>query len=136
MTYDQAIAYIASLAPRGWRLGLDRMREFLHRASLDDAVGGTNAPQFIHVTGTNGKGSVTAYLQSMLVEQGYRTGAFFSPYVYEPRERIQFGREMISEMDLSRLTEVLQVPAESLSDTEFGGATEFEFKAAVGFKYW
>jgi len=136
MKYEEALDYIASLAPRGWRLGLDRMRELLLRADLENAVGTADGAKFIHVTGTNGKGSVTAFLQSLLVSQGYRTGSFFSPYVYDPRERLQFNRELISKRDLARLTAALQGPAESLADTEFGGTTEFEFKAALGFQYW
>ncbi len=136
MTYQEALNYISSLAPRGWRLGLDRIEELLVRADLVDAVGKSDTPNFIHVTGTNGKGSVTAFLQSMMVSQDYRTGAFFSPFVYSPRERVQFGRELIAESELATLTEELIPPAESLSETEFGGATEFEFKTALGFKYW
>ncbi|HEY3781713.1 MAG TPA: folylpolyglutamate synthase/dihydrofolate synthase family protein [Fimbriimonadaceae bacterium] len=136
MTYEEALAYIASLAPRGWRLGLDRMQELLRRCDLEDFLGAGGKPKYIHVAGTNGKGSVTAYLQSLLVEQGYRTGAFFSPFVYTPRERVQFGREMISEVDLAAFTSKLMPLAETLSSTEFGGATEFEFKTALGFAYW
>jgi dihydrofolate synthase/folylpolyglutamate synthase len=56
--------------------------------------------------------------------------------VYTPRERVQFGRELISEADLADFTEKLMARAETLSETEFGGATEFEFKTALGFKYW
>jgi dihydrofolate synthase/folylpolyglutamate synthase len=136
MTYTEALDYIASLAPRGWRLGLDRMGEFLKRAELEPYLGAEGGPQFLHVAGTNGKGSVTAYLQSILVEAGYRTGAFFSPYVYDPRERVQLGREMISPADLARLTTLLKPTAEVLADTEFDGATEFEFKTALAFAYW
>lgn len=130
MTYPEALAYIASLAPRGWRLGLDRMQEFAKRADLP-------GPQnFIQVAGTNGKGSVTAYLQSLLVETGYETGAFFSPYVFDPRERVQYGRSLISPEDFARITADLIPLAESFSDTDFGGITEFEFKTAVGFRLW
>lgn len=133
MTYQESLDYIASLAPRGWRLGLDRMAEFARRADIrTDGV----TPKYIHVAGTNGKGSVTAYLQSLLVAHGYRTGAFFSPYVYDPRERIQFGHEMISEEDFARITTELRPIAESFSDTEYDGITEFEFKTAVGFRYF
>src|SRR5205085_4767330 len=112
------------------------MQAFVERAGLTDALGAPGGPQFIHVAGTNGKGSVTAYLQSILSEAGYRTGAFFSPFVYDPRERVQFGREHISKQDLARLTEELIPIAESFSDTDFGGITEFEFKTALGFLYW
>lgn len=136
VTYEEALAYIASLAPRGWRLGLDRMQAFAERAGLTDALGAGGGPQYLHVAGTNGKGSVTAYLQSLMVEGGFRTGAFFSPFVYTPRERVQLGRELISKADLARLTDSLRPIAESFSDTPFGGITEFEFKTALGFQYW
>ncbi len=112
------------------------MHEFVHRAGLTDSLGLVDGPNFIHVAGTNGKGSVTAFLQSMLTESGYRTGAFFSPYVLNPRERVQFGRSMIPEEDLAELATVLRPIGESLSETEFGGITEFEFKTALGFMYW
>jgi dihydrofolate synthase/folylpolyglutamate synthase len=112
------------------------MQEFIHRAGLEDVTGAMGGPQFIHVAGTNGKGSTTAYLQSLLVEAGYRTGAFFSPFVVDVRERIQFGRELISHEDLAALTKELQPAGESLSHTVFGGVTEFEFKTALAFLYW
>lgn len=92
--------------------------------------------KFVHIAGTNGKGSVTAYVQSLFVELAYRTGSFFSPYAYDPRERVQLGRNYISEEDFARIVTALQPIAESLSETEFGGITEFEFKTAVGFQYW
>ena len=131
MTYDEAVAYIASLAPRGWRLGLDRMEEFARRAFLTPSE-----QRFIHVAGTNGKGSTTAMIQSALIEQGISTGAFFSPYVVEPRERIQVGREFISEAQLAEITKFLKPIGESLSETDFGGVTEFEFKTALGLECW
>lgn len=102
------------------------MREFARLAGIR---GDAN---YVHVAGTNGKGSVTAMVQSILVEAGFVTGAFFSPYVYDPRERVQLGRELIPEKDFAALVEEL-IP---LSETKFGGATEFEFKTAVGFLYW
>jgi len=114
-------------------MGLDRMTEFARRAEIHTD---SQWPRYVHIAGTNGKGSVTAYLQSLFEAHGYRTGAFFSPYVYDPRERIQFGHEMISEEDFARITTELLPVAESFSDTDFGGITEFEFKTAVGFRYF
>ena len=158
MTYREALAYVDGLAPRGWRLGLDRMREFAHRVGLEDALGVTSgaslppaprifdqsdnpanqqsSPRFIHVGGTNGKGSTTAYLQSILHESGYRTGAFFSPYVYDPRERIQLGRELIPEGIFAGLTAMLQPIAEEFTESDFGGISEFEFKTAMAFLFY
>src|SRR4029078_5328965 len=73
---------------------------------------------------------------SILVEAGYKTGAFFSPYVYDPRERVQLDREYISKDDLASLTEELIPIAESFLETDFGGISEFEFKTALGFLCW
>jgi dihydrofolate synthase / folylpolyglutamate synthase len=139
VTYDEALAYIASLAPRGWRLGLDRMREFAMRAGLEDVLSSSpDARQFnyIHVAGTNGKGSTNAYVQSILHESGYRTGSFFSPFVYDPRERIQLGREYIPEKVFAGLTALLQPLAEEFTETEYGGISEFEFKTAMAFMFY
>lgn len=137
MTYPIVLDYIASLQTRGWRLGLDRMEELVRRAELTDVIGiGHVSPQYIHVAGTNGKGSVTAYLQAMLRESGYRTGGFFSPFVYDIRERIQLDCESISVDDFTRHAIRLMPIAESLTDTEFGAVTEFEFKTAMGLAFW
>jgi dihydrofolate synthase/folylpolyglutamate synthase len=136
MTYQEAVAYIASLAPRGWRLGLDRMQAFCARAGLEPALGAPEGPQYVHVAGTNGKGSTTAYLQSLMVESGVKTGAFFSPYVVDPRERVQLGRELIAPEELAAITEELRPVAEAFTETPFGGITEFEFKTALGLRCW
>lgn len=137
MDYSEALAYVAGLSHRGWRLGLDRMEEFLRRANLESSVlGSPHGPDFIHVAGTNGKGSVTAYVESMLRHSGRRTGAFFSPFVYDIRERIQSNGKIISKEDLIRLTERLAPVSDGLEATHFGGATEFEFKTALAFAYW
>ena len=136
MNYEEALAYIASLQTRGWRLGLDRMEELVRRAGLSDFLGLEGKPRFIHVAGTNGKGSVTAYLQSMMRETGYRTGGFFSPFVYDIRERIQWDTLPISVEDFTKHSARLMPIAESLTDTDFGAVTEFEFKTAMGLAFW
>ncbi|MCC7229948.1 MAG: bifunctional folylpolyglutamate synthase/dihydrofolate synthase [Fimbriimonadaceae bacterium] len=136
LSYEEALQYIASLEARGWRLGLDRMEEFARRLDLAGSLGEPGGPQFIHVAGTNGKGSVTAYLQSMLIESGYSTGAFFSPFVYDPRERIQIGRRLIPKKIFALLTEWIRPFGESLAETPYEGVTEFEFKTAMGLQFW
>lgn len=136
MTYDESVDYLSSLVGRGWRLGLDRMRRFCSEAGVSTALGGPGGPQFVHVTGTNGKGSVTAFLQSMMVEAGHRTGGYYSPYVYDLRERIQYGRRMIGKVEFADAATEVRVAAERMEETDLGGVTEFEFKTAVGFRYW
>lgn len=117
---------------RGWRLGLDRMQAFCE--SLGVANGGS--AKFLHVAGTNGKGSTTAMIQQALVEQGVRAGGYFSPYVYTVRERVQFCGENISQEDFSRLMVPIVEGSDEFLDSRFGGPTEFEAKTALGFLYW
>lgn len=131
MTYSDARRYIESLQARGWRLGLDRMEVFLDR--LDNPQVGLQA---FHVAGTNGKGSVTAMIAAALAEAGYKSGAFFSPYVYQFEERIQVDGRLISRDDVARLTAELKPIADDMVYEEVGGPTEFEFKTAMAFVYW
>ncbi len=133
--FSDAVNKISTLENRGWRLGLDRMQEFLSRLKIQ------NSAKFFHVAGTNGKGSVTAFIQYLLMEQGLLTGAAYSPYVYSVRERIQLGDSrsrscLIPPEDFADIAERMWPIAESLESTEFGGVTEFEFKTAMGFLYW
>lgn len=136
MTFQQAIAYLDSLAPRGWRMGLDRMEEFVRRADLESAIRGDRAPRFLHVTGTNGKGSVTAFMEAILTAQGVRVGGFYSPFVYDPCERITVRCQKIAPEVFARRIEALIPAGESLVDTDFGGVTEFEVKTAAGLLHW
>jgi dihydrofolate synthase/folylpolyglutamate synthase len=135
VTYTEALDRISSLAGRGWRLELDRMEEFALRAGLESALG-LGSPRYVHIAGTNGKGTVTALTESILRAHGVRTGAFFSPYVVDPRERWQSMGAMIAPEDLADEVERLWPVAESMSATPFGGVTEFEFKTALGLAYW
>lgn len=89
-----------------------------------------------HVAGTNGKGTVTGMIAACLTAAGYKTGSFFSPYVYDFRERIQIDGEMISKSDVARLMELLKPIADEMDFEEVGGPTEFEFKTAMAFVYW
>jgi len=134
VTYEEAVAYVSGLAPRGWRLGLDRMREFARRAGLEGALG--PHPKFVHVAGTNGKGSVTAYVESILYEGGERVGSYYSPFVYDIRERIQIDRRLISREEFAALVDRLRPVAETFDGGEFGPISEFEFKTAMGLAHW
>ncbi|MEM4409239.1 MAG: folylpolyglutamate synthase/dihydrofolate synthase family protein [Candidatus Caldarchaeum sp.] len=131
VTYQEALDYIGNLQRRGWRLGLDRMEEFLRLLECPHY-----RVKALHVAGTNGKGSVTAMLQSILKEAGYKVGGFFSPYVFDFRERIQLNCEYISESDVARLTAQLMPISEKMDGSPLEGPTEFEFKTAMGFLYW
>lgn len=134
MTYAQSLDYIAGLEKRGWRLGLDRMQEFARLAQIEQH--GFDPYRIVHVAGTNGKGSVTEYVQQILKAHGVHVGGFFSPFVYSIRERIQLDASPISEMAFAEAATVLQPIADGMVSTEFGGPTEFEFKTAMGLHCW
>ncbi len=131
MKYEDALAYMDRLTLLGWQPGLERFTEFCKRL-------GDPQERFksVHVAGTNGKGSTTAMIASILHAAGYKTGMYVSPYVYDIRERVQIDGRMISEEDFARLVESMIPCAEELAGTEFGHPTEFEVKTALGFLYF
>jgi len=90
----------------------------------------------IHVAGTNGKGSVTAFCAAILNAAGFRTGRYHSPYVFDLRERIMIGSEMISQDDFAALMTRVVPLADAIESEELGPVTEFELKTAVAFRYF
>ena len=127
MTYENAVEKIHSLLTFGSRPGLDRMRILLDRlGNPQDRL------KFIHIAGTNGKGSVCAMLSSALVAAGYKTGLFISPYITDFRERIQINNCMVSE---SVLTDAVVKTFPIIEQLREEGTiiTEFEYVNALQF---
>lgn len=127
MTYENALEKIHSLLSFGSRPGLDRILTLLDRmGNPQDKL------KYIHVAGTNGKGSVCAMLSSVLVASGYKTGLFISPYITDFRERIQINNEMISKETLAKAVEETFPMIEKLQ-SEGIIITEFEYVNALEF---
>lgn len=103
VTYKEARVYLDELSKYGSVLGLDAIRGLLRELGnpQDDL-------RFIHIAGTNGKGSVLAYTSTILSEAGYRIGRYVSPTVVSYRERIQVDGEMISKHAFAEETEKVQ----------------------------
>lgn len=127
MTYEQALAYIHSVYWRGSKLGLARITELLRR--MGDPQ---KKLRFLHVAGTNGKGSVCAILAAVLRAQGYRTGLYTSPYIERFNERMQIDGQPIPDGELAQLTDYVRGFAESMDSLP----TEFEIVCAVAFAYF
>ncbi len=127
MTGQEAIAYIHSFQWQDHAPGLDRMRALLR--ALGDPQRGR---RFIHVAGTNGKGSTCACIASVLRAAGYRVGLNTSPYLVTFHERIQVDGEMISDGELAELTEEVRPAAEALAEHP----TEFELITAIALLYF
>ena len=130
MNCEEAVAYYHSLERFGIRPGLERIEALCHR--LGDPQ---NKLRCVHVAGTNGKGSTCTEIASVLTEAGYRTGLYTSPYVIDFRERIQCSGEMISPVDLSRVTERVSREIKALSEQGIT-VTEFEAITAAAFLYY
>ncbi len=124
-TFDP-IAYINEPRWQASRLGLDRIRDLLDRLGRPQ-----DALRFVHVAGTNGKGSTGAYLASILKEAGYTTGWFSSPYIERFEERIRVNGENISADNLRRVTLAVREQAEAISVETGDHPTEFELMTAV-----
>src|SRR5208282_4739596 len=103
MNYCEAIQFLYELRLFGLRFGLENTR---HLAAL--AGQPQNRLRFIHVAGTNGKGSTCAMLESIYRQAGLRVGLFTSPHLVSFRERIQVNRRLIGEDEVIRLVEELQ----------------------------
>lgn len=127
MTYENALEKIHSLLSFGSRPGLDRILSLLDRmGNPQDKL------KYIHVAGTNGKGSTCAMLSSTLVASGYKTGLFISPYITDFRERIQINNEMISKETLADAVEetfplIEKLQSEGIIITEFEYVNALEF---------
>lgn len=126
MNYSEALAYIHSLDRFGSRPGLDRVQMLFDRAP------GILDQRFIHIAGTNGKGSVSTMLSYILQNAGYKVGLFISPYIVDFRERIQIDNEMIGEYQLAAAVDHFKPHMDALN-AEGVVITEFEFLTAVGF---
>src|SRR5438876_8974258 len=98
MTYSEAIQFLYGLRLFGLKLGLENTFKLAALAGNPQ-----EKLRFIHVAGTNGKGSTCAMLESIYRAAGLRVGLFTSPHLVSFRERIQVNRELISEADVVRL---------------------------------
>lgn len=127
MTGQEAVAYIDTFQWQAHAPGLERIRTLLH--ALGDPQ---KELKFVHVAGTNGKGSVCAYLASVLGCAGYRVGLCTSPFLEDFRERIQADGELIPPEVLGELTELARPAAEAMEDHP----TEFELITAVAMLYF
>ncbi|MDI3538528.1 MAG: dihydrofolate synthase / folylpolyglutamate synthase [Bacillota bacterium] len=131
MNWQEAAAWLESLGRFGSRPGLERIEKLLGKLGHPE-----QGLKVIHVAGTNGKGSVCAFVSSVLAAAGYRTGLYTSPHLVEYRERFQINGTLISLEELAAL--LTDVRRASLEAAGAGGeeATEFEVLTAAAFLYF
>ena len=127
MNAQEAIEYIHSFFWKGSIPGLSRTQELLRRLGNPE-----KKLKFVHIAGTNGKGSTAAMTASILQKAGYRVGLYTSPYIYRFNERIQVNGVQIPDEDVASVTEYVKQHAEVMEEKP----TEFELVTAIGFEYF
>jgi len=127
MTYEEAIEYIHGVSWTFCKPGLERISELCEKlGNPQDKL------KFVHVAGTNGKGSFCSMLDSVLRAAGYKTGLYTSPYIKEFGERMRVMGENIENGVLADITARVRPIADSMVDKP----TEFELITAIAFQYF
>ncbi|QEK12551.1 bifunctional folylpolyglutamate synthase/dihydrofolate synthase [Crassaminicella thermophila] len=131
MNYEQALSYIHGTYKFGSKLGLENITYLL------DLMGNPHRDlKVIHVAGTNGKGSTSSFIASVLKEQGYKVGLYTSPYLEEFTERIRINGENIPKEELAKITDYVKGKINKMISNGKNHPTEFEVVTAIGFEYF
>ena len=126
MTGQEAISHIHAVSWQGSKPGLERTTALLEALGRPD-----RKLKYIHIAGTNGKGSTAAMLASVLQKAGYRTGLFTSPYLQRFHERMQINGPPIPDEELGAVTAYVAPIAEAMEDRP----TEFELMTGVALQW-
>ena len=127
MTYNEALAYISTVSARGAKPGLGRIR------TLMEGLGNVqNSLRFVHLAGTNGKGSTSCMLSNILRTAGFKTGLFVSPFIIRFNERMQINGEHIPDDVLAEIVEEISRVADTMDEP----LTEFELITATAFVWF
>ena len=130
-TYEEALHWIHSRLRLGIKPGLMRMEWMMEKLDHPE-----QKVKFVHIGGTNGKGSTVTYLRSILESAGYETGTFTSPYIEQFNERISLNGMPISDEEITQLANVIYPLSVELEGTELGGPSEFEIITAMAIYYF
>ncbi len=131
MTFCQVMDYVEELKTYGSVPGLTNIQNLCTKLQMPQ-----NDLKFVHIAGTNGKGSVLAFVSEILKEAGYRVGRYLSPTIFEYRERIQINGRSISKKDLCRMMTIMKNACEELLSEGNPHPTAFEIETAMAFLYF
>lgn len=131
MNYNEAIEYIHGTHKFGRKLGLNNI------AKLLELMGNPHRNlKYIHVAGTNGKGSTCSFITNILIEERYKVGFFSSPFLQVFNERIRLNGKNISDENLAIITTFVKEKVEIMLENGFDHPTEFEIVTAIAFEYY
>ncbi len=128
---EEVLAWIRDVANPGIKPGLNRMEWLMERLGHPE-----RRLKFIHIAGTNGKGSTAALLANALYTCGYDVGLFTSPYLETFTERIRFNGQPIPEADLVEAANQIRPAVEECGRTEWGAPSEFELVTTLAIWYY
>lgn len=131
MKYSEAMEYMEKVNHLGSSLGLASIKELCRRLGNPQDL-----CQFIHIAGTNGKGSALAYISSVLTTAGYHTGRYSSPAVFDYRERFQIDGKMISKQAFAGYLAQVSEKADAMEAEGLPHPTAFEIETAVAFLFF
>ena len=131
MNYQEAVDYLDSLNKLGSVPGLDSIRELLHRLGNPQ-----NQTRYVHVAGTNGKGSTCAFIRQILIEAGYKVGGFNSPAVFELLEIITLNNKNIMSTDYAKYVERIKIVCDEMVRDGLNHPTRFEIETAIAFCFF
>ncbi|MBR6729072.1 MAG: bifunctional folylpolyglutamate synthase/dihydrofolate synthase, partial [Clostridia bacterium] len=131
MNYQETVQYLNECARLGSRPGLTAVRELLRRLGNPQ-----NVLKFVHIAGTNGKGSVASFAASILSAAGYQTGFFASPWVYRLTETVCINQQEIAEADFAAVMSRVRIAADKMPQEGFSHPTEFELLTAAAYLYF
>lgn len=131
MRYEEAMAYIHKVGNFGLNYGLERTLRLLeHLNSPEKKI------KFVHVAGTNGKGSTTAMISTLLREKGFKVGMYTSPFLEEFEERIQINGKNIPKDILGNLMDEVKDAVDKVIEEGYNHPTEFEIITCLMFLYF
>ncbi|MDY6011518.1 folylpolyglutamate synthase/dihydrofolate synthase family protein [Clostridium sp.] len=131
MNYKEAINYIKKVGNFGSNYGLERTERLL------EILGNPHKKlNVIHIAGTNGKGSTTSMIASILIEEGFNVGMYTSPFLEEFEERIQINRQNIKKNDLANYMDYIKEAVDKVIEEGYNHPTEFEIITCLMFKYF
>lgn len=130
-TYEEALEWIHSRLTFGMKPGLERIKWMMEKLGHPE-----RRCRYVHVAGTNGKGSTIAFMQEILKSAEYQVGAFTSPYLESFNERITMNGEPITDDEIIELANAIKPVVDELEKTDLGAPTEFETITAMMFYYF
>lgn len=131
MNYDEAIQYIHSSLKFGIKCGLSNIKRLLNL--LDNPQ---DKLKFVHVAGTNGKGSTVTFISQILIEAQYKVGIFTSPYIERFTERIKIGDFEIEQEYIANIVPIIKDKIKIMVEQGWDHPTEFEIVTAIALKYF